>query len=108
MPLLKNAKKALRSSKRKAEINNRTRSRMRTMLTSAKTTPSQEAINAAFSAVDRSVKRNLIHANKAARLKSQLSKLIGKAVAAVTTTEKKATTKPAKAKKAATKKTAKK
>lgn len=75
MPLLKNAKKALRSSIRKAAVNARTRSRMKTAIKTMKDKASKEGLPVAYSAIDRAVKRNLIHANKAARLKSQLSKL---------------------------------
>lgn len=75
MPILKNAKKALRSSIRKAAVNARVRSRMRTAIKSMKDKASKEGLPIAYSAIDRAVKRNLIHKNKAARLKSQLSKV---------------------------------
>lgn len=75
MPILKNAKKALRSAKRKAVVNSRVKSQMKTAIDSVKTKASKEGVSAAFSRIDRAVKHNLIHKNKAARLKSQLSKL---------------------------------
>lgn len=75
MPLLKNAKKALRSSIRKAEFNSRARSRMKTAIKAIQTTATKEGLAVAYSAIDRATKRHLLHANKAARLKSQLSKL---------------------------------
>jgi small subunit ribosomal protein S20 len=74
MPLLRNAKKALRVSKRKAERNQVVRSKMKTMLDKAKKAISTESLSEAFSAVDRAAKKHLIHPNKAAHLKSQLSK----------------------------------
>jgi small subunit ribosomal protein S20 len=76
MPILSNAKKALRSSKRKAVVNARVRSRMRTMVKQMKTSPSVERLPEVFSSLDRAVKKNLIHSNAAARVKSQLSKLL--------------------------------
>lgn len=76
MPILKNAKKALRSSKRKATVNSRVKSRMKTAIDSVKTMPSAETVSEAFSRIDRAVKYNLLHKNKAGRLKSQLSKLV--------------------------------
>lgn len=76
MPILKNAKKALRSSKRKAVVNSRVRSRMRTAMDAVKTKTSPESVSEAFSRIDRAVKHNLLHKNKAGRLKSQLSKLV--------------------------------
>ncbi len=75
MPILKNAKKALRSSERKAAVNNRVRSQMKTALTKAKATLSKETLTAAVSAIDGAVKKNLIHKNKAARLKRQVAQL---------------------------------
>lgn len=74
MPILKNAKKALRVSKRKAERNVVVRSKMKTMLDKAKKALSPESLGEAFSAVDRAARKHMIHPNKAARLKSQLSK----------------------------------
>jgi len=76
MPILKNAKKALRASKRKTEVNKRVKSRTKTALDTLKTTPTAESLAAVFSAIDKSVKRNIFHRNKAARLKSQMSKLV--------------------------------
>lgn len=76
MPILKNAQKALRVSERKAAYNAVVRSRMRTALKQLCETPSQELLTLVFSRVDRALKRNLIHGNKAARLKSQASRLL--------------------------------
>jgi small subunit ribosomal protein S20 len=78
MPILKNAKKALRVSARKAELNNVVRSKMRTLVKKAQVKPSVETLGSAFSSIDKAVKNHLIHANKAARLKSQLSKISAK------------------------------
>jgi len=77
MPILKNAKKALRSSKRKAMVNIRVRSRMKSAVDAVKVAATQENISEAFSRIDKAVKKNLIHKNKAAHLKSQLSKKLG-------------------------------
>ena len=74
MPLLRNAKKALRQSKKKAVINQRVRSRMKTAMDKAKTALTKDNVSNVFSAVDKAVKKHLLHKNKAARLKSQLSK----------------------------------
>lgn len=76
MPILKNAKKALRSSQKKAEVNGRIKSMLKTMTDKMVKTPTQEVLNLAFSAIDKAKKRNVIHANKAARLKSRMSKLV--------------------------------
>ena len=46
------------------------------MIDVMKKAPNMENLRKAFSAVDRAVKRHIIHKNKAARVKSQLSKLL--------------------------------
>lgn len=79
MPLLQNAKKALKVSKRKAVINRLVKSQTKTAVDKMKKTPSAEHLANAYSAVDKAVKKNLYHKNKAARLKAQLSKLMPEA-----------------------------
>jgi len=76
MPLLKNAKKALRVTKRKTEINQRVKSRAKSAIDAFIKKPTTEGLTRVFSAVDRSAKKNIIHHNKAARIKSQMSKLV--------------------------------
>lgn len=107
MPILRNAKKALRSSTRKAEVNQTLKSKTRTLIKKAKLEPTTEKISAAFSTIDKSVKKNLMHKNKAARVKSGLSKLVVKKTEKKTATKtvtKKATSTKTTAKKKATKK----
>jgi small subunit ribosomal protein S20 len=79
MPLLKNAKKALRVSKRKNLVNQQIKSKMKTAVDAIKANPSQENLNKAYEAIDMAAKRNIIHHNKAARHKSQLAKLLASA-----------------------------
>jgi ribosomal protein S20 len=74
MPILANAKKALRVSKRKAAVNQPVRSRLKTAVDGAKKKATPESLSSAFSAVDKAVKRNIIHRKKAARIKSNLAK----------------------------------
>lgn len=76
MPILKNAKKALRSSARKAAVNQVVKSKLKTMQDKMVKNPLVENLAPAFSAIDKAKKNHLIHANKAARLKSRLSKLV--------------------------------
>lgn len=78
MPLLKHAKKALRASERKTEFNQQVRSRLKTEVSRMKSTPQVDQLTRVFSAIDKAVKRHLVHRNKAARLKSQMSKLVAK------------------------------
>jgi small subunit ribosomal protein S20 len=76
MPILKNAKKALRVSKRKAAVNLPIKSKVKNALDKAKRSASAESVSSAFSAIDKAVKSHIIHKKKAARLKSQASRLL--------------------------------
>lgn len=75
MPVTKTAKRALRGSKRKEIVNKITLSKLEIAIKLAKKTKSKKDIVAASSLADRASKENTIHKNKAARIKSQLSKL---------------------------------
>ncbi len=74
MPILKNAKKALRSSKKKTTNNIKTKSRMKNALDTARKAASTETVAEAYSKIDRAAKKGIIHKNAAARLKSQVGK----------------------------------
>lgn len=76
MPLLRNAKKALRQSQAKTIINSRLKSQVRTAVDRAQAKPSQETMSNAFSALDKALKHHIFHSNKVARVKSQLSRLV--------------------------------
>ncbi len=78
MPVTKTAKRALRGSKRKEIINKIIVSKLEVAIKSAKKTKSKKNIESAVSLADRASKTNTIHKNKAARIKSQLSKLLSK------------------------------
>lgn len=75
MPVTKTAKRALRGSKRKEIVNKITLSKLEIAIKSAKKTKSKKNIEVASSLADRAAKTSAIHKNKAARIKSQLSKL---------------------------------
>lgn len=76
MPITKSALKALRQQKRRTGVNKPIRSRIKTASDALKAKPSADLLSQAFSSLDHAVKRHIIHKNKAARLKSRLSKLI--------------------------------
>ncbi len=78
MPVTKTAKRALRSSKKKAQINSALRSRLEIAIRLAKSKKSEKTVEEAVSLTDRAAKRKIIHQNKAARMKSSLSKLLPK------------------------------
>lgn len=78
MPVTKTAKRALRVSKRKTAINALQKSRLEIALRMAEKSKKADDVRNASSLLDRAAKRNLIHKNKAARIKSSLSKLLAK------------------------------
>lgn len=96
MPITKSAKKALRSAKAKTIRNLILKTNLKKTISSA----SAENLSKVFSTVDKAVKRNLMHKNKAARIKSRLSKQIGSGKVAA----KKSATKKKSAKKVGKKK----
>lgn len=74
MPVTKTAKRALRVSKRKASANSILRSRLEIALRMVKKSKKEKDAANASSLLDRAAKSNIIHKNKASRLKSSLSK----------------------------------
>jgi small subunit ribosomal protein S20 len=112
MPIIKSAKKRVRVAAKARERNLRTKRQVREALkTLAKVLASSgkpaeifKAQQAAMSALDTAVKKNVIHKNKAARLKSKLANKIKQA--GIKTSQSAAKSKAqTKTKKTATKKT---
>ena len=99
MPLIKSAKKSLRVSIKKKADNDLTRAKIKSALKAARlaivagATDANEKISIAYKELDTASKKNVIHKNKAARLKSRLMKKLAKSEAAET---KPATKSPAK------------
>lgn len=78
MPVTKTAKRALRSSKRKENVNKIIAARLDMAVKKVKKAFSKENLLKAVSVADVAAKKGLIHKNKAARIKSRLSKLAAK------------------------------
>lgn len=78
MPVLKHAKKKLRQDKRRTVDNLRIKSFYKKLIKEAKKQPTTESLRKAFQAIDKAAKKYVIHKNKAARLKSSLSKVAAK------------------------------
>lgn len=76
MPLIKSAKKKLRQDKKRQKQNASTKDFLKEVLKKARKDASIEAIRVAVKATDKALKKHLIHKNKAARIKSSLSKLL--------------------------------
>ncbi|MBI2023288.1 30S ribosomal protein S20 [Candidatus Giovannonibacteria bacterium] len=85
MPIIKSAKKALRQSIKRRKTNQVWKIEMHKAVKSVekfaaakKNDEFSKALRAAYKIVDKSAKRRMIKKNKAARVKSRLSRLVGK------------------------------
>lgn len=107
MPLIKSAKKRVRTANKAATRNSKTKRSLKEALKVFKKSPSAKSHSAAQSNIDKAVKKGLVHKNKAARLKKQASAK-AKAAGVKSTGAKKAAAKPAAKKTAAKKPAAKK
>ena len=83
MPNIKSAKKRMRSNAKKAEVNTIVNSSMRTAIKKfkkeVKNGNKEEAknnLNIAYQRIDKAMGSGLVHKNKAARLKSRLTKMM--------------------------------
>lgn len=76
MPVIKSAIKKVRVDARRRAHNLAIESELKTVIRRATQTKTFAAVSEAYSALDRAVKRNLVHRNFANRKKAQLSKLV--------------------------------
>lgn len=95
MPVIKSAIKKLRRDKKVEKANDLFRAAMEKAVKDAEKKPAQKTASVAFSILDKAVKKNIIHKNKAARVKSKLSKLLPKKASASTKTAQAPTKAPA-------------
>lgn len=75
MPVIKSAKKKLRKDRKLTKTNNVVRDALKKALKEALKSKTAEKVRQAMALTDKAVKKNLIHKNKAAHIKSRLSKL---------------------------------
>lgn len=76
MPIIKSAKKKQRADKVKQKRNDVWRNLLSKALKAARKSPTLPKVAQAAKLLDKLAKKNIIHKNKAARLKSSLSKLV--------------------------------
>lgn len=105
MPIIKSAKKRVKTAKKATIRNSKTKRSLKSALKAFTKSPSAKSHSAAVSNVDKAVKKGLVHKNKAARLKKQAAAK-AKAAGVKHTGTKKAAAKKAPVKKAAPKKAA--
>lgn len=75
MPVIKSAKKKLRQDRKREKANNLLRNSLKKAIKDAQKSKTAEKVRKAVILVDKAVKKGLIHKNKAARIKSEFSKL---------------------------------
>ena len=78
MPIIKSAIKKMHEDRVRAQVNEKTRAAYKKAIKAARVKPGVTTLKTAFSAIDTAAKKRVIHKNKAARLKSHLSRLIAK------------------------------
>ena len=88
MPVTTTAKRALRGSKKKESVNKIILAKLGVAVRFARKSKTAEKIIKAVSLADRAAKKKVIHKNKAARIKSQLSKLLIKTTKSKTPSKK--------------------
>lgn len=76
MPVTKQAIKKVRQDRRKTVINLRVKKTLKQAILAFRKNPTSQALKAAYKAADKAAKTNVIHKNKASRIKSRLSKKI--------------------------------
>lgn len=77
MPLIKSAIKKLRKDRVRTAHNKVKKDNLKSLVKKARVSNTPENLQAVYSALDKAAKTNLIHKNKANRLKSRLAKSNG-------------------------------
>ncbi|MBI1869436.1 30S ribosomal protein S20 [Candidatus Gottesmanbacteria bacterium] len=95
MPITLSAKKKVRQDRKRTRVNARTVKAVHEAVKTMRQEPSAAHLVNAYSILDTAVKKHIINANRAARLKSRLAKLSGlKSVTATKPRRRKSPTSP--------------
>lgn len=78
MPITKQASKKLRHDRKRTKLTMKIRKSVYAVVKEARKKPTKSSVSDAFKTLDKAAKRSVIHKNKAARLKSRISKLLKK------------------------------
>ena len=106
MPIIKSAKKRVRVARKAAVRNSKTKRTLKGAFKLFDKSPSAKSHSSAQSALDKAVKKGLVHKNKAARLKKRAAAKAKAAGVKPSAATKKTAAKPAAAKKTTAKKPA--
>ncbi|OGD93327.1 hypothetical protein A2697_00670 [Candidatus Curtissbacteria bacterium RIFCSPHIGHO2_01_FULL_41_44] len=96
MPVTKQAIKKVRQDKRKTVYNLKVKKALKATVLAFRKKPTQAGLLTVYKAADRAAKTNVIHKNKAARIKSRLSKMLTKVAGLKVPIKKSSKTKPTK------------
>lgn len=78
MPVTKSARKKLRKDKTRTRENRKIENLFKYAVKKAQKSKTEKVVKDTIKLVDKAAKKNIIHKNKASRIKSKLSKLISK------------------------------
>lgn len=78
MPVTKSAKKKLKKDKARTRQNQKLENLLKSAVKKAQKGKTEKLMKEAIKLADKATKKNIIHKNKAARLKSKLSRLVSK------------------------------
>lgn len=78
MPLIKSAIKKLKQDKTRTKLNNKYRKNYKEAVKKATKGATKGLVGKAYAALDKAVKKGIIHKNKAARLKGKSAKSVKK------------------------------
>ena len=91
MPVIKSAKKKLRKDRKLTLQNRSVKNLFKKAIKDAEKSPTEKTVREATKIIDKTAKKNIIHKNKASRIKSVLSKLLLKSLKTKTPTKTKKT-----------------
>lgn len=75
MPVTKQARKKLRKDQRREKQNLKVKEGFKKAVKNTRKSPTDKKLSEATKVIDKAAKKGIIHKNKAARIKSRLSKL---------------------------------
>lgn len=78
MPIIKSAKKKMRQDKKRTKSNKAYKEGYKKAIKQIKITKRVSFLKEVFSKIDKAAKKGVIHKNKAARLKSRITRLFNK------------------------------
>lgn len=78
MPITKQAIKKMHHDRARTKANARVSDQLKKLVKTMRKNPSKKTLSQTFQALDKAAKHGIVHANRAARLKSRLSRLIKK------------------------------